>query len=139
MIPSSMKVLLVVSVSLLFAGCSQLAQTPTPLPVPTPTAIPFFVTSLKVDAGSESRLSLPMNAGSTLEFDMEANLDINVALYDPQGFRVGTGWDHVERLTKRSIEVQVGGVYTLRFDNSFSIFTAKTVDVRARVIPPGGR
>ena len=110
---------------------------PTRTPVPTPTSVPFVSTTFKVGAGSATTVSQSMQAGSRIEFQFTADLDINVRLQDPMGAEVGS-WDRVTSHGS-NFTAAMTGVHQLVFDNSFSFLTAKTVDLKKRIVPPGGR
>ena len=69
------------------------------------------------------------------EFPFASDSDINVSLYDPHGFEVGR-WDRLESHSGVQHIAERNGVYVLRFDNSFSLFTSKRVSVTMRVVPP---
>ena len=69
-----------------------------------------------------------------MEFSFDADLDINVRLVSPMGAEL-VRWDRVEYLNNRGFTATVTGVHSLRFDNSFSILTAKNVNLRYRVTP----
>ena len=120
--------------AIVLGGCGTLAPTATP----TPTPVPFKDISFKVSAGSEYRVSLSMDAGSRLEFQFQSDLDINVWMLDPIGGSLGR-WDRVDALSGTSITAKTDGVHFLVFDNSFSVFTGKAVDLKYRVVPSGGR
>ncbi len=79
-----------------------------------------------------------MRAGSRVEFQFDANLDINLRLYDPRGILL-TRWDRVDLLSLQRVRADSTGQYRLEFDNSFSLFAPKAVDVTYRVVPSGGR
>ena len=120
--------------AIVLGGCGTLA----PTAIPTPTPVPFKDISFKVSAGSEYRVSLSMDASSRLEFQFQSDLDINVQMLDPIGGSLGR-WDRVDALSGTSITAKTDGVHLLVFDNSFSVFTGKAVDLKYRVAPSGGR
>ena len=68
---------------------------------------------------------------------MSSNLDINVELIDPLGAQLGR-WSKVDSLSGEATARNTG-VHTMLFDNSYSLFTSKDVDLRYRVVPQGGR
>ena len=76
--------------------------------------------------------------GHRIEFRFSSDLDINVNLYDPHGFEVGR-WHRLESHSGIQHVAEKSGVYLLRFDNTFSVFTSKRVTLRIRVVPPWGR
>ncbi len=83
-------------------------------------------------------MSLSMEASSRLEFQFQSDLDINVQMLDPIGGSLGR-WDRVDALSGISTTATTEGVHFLVFDNSFSVFTGKAVDLKYRVVPSGGR
>ena len=56
----------------------------------------------------------------------------------PFGRELGS-WERVKALGERNVTATTSGVHTLTFDNAFSVFTSKTVTLKHRVVPPGGR
>ena len=79
-----------------------------------------------------------MRAGSRVEFQFQADLDINLRLFDPRGILL-TRWDRVDLLSLQTIHADSTGQHRLHFDNSYSLLTPKAVDLTYRVVPPGGR
>ena len=98
----------------------------------TPTPVPWETTTFKVPAGNEYRLALPVPAGARIEYKFNADLDINVWLLDPLGNRM-VGADRVERASGRGTAKSLG-TYVLLFDNSYSLFTGKSVNLTYRVL-----
>ena len=78
-----------------------------------------------------------MPTDSRVEYRFQSDLDINVWVIDPQGNRLA-GADRVLQ-DSGSVKAATLGTYDLVFDNSFSLFTGKIVDLTYRVVPPGGR
>ena len=107
-------------------------------PEPTPTPVPFTALTFNVPAGQEHDTRLQAGVGYLIEFRFDSDLDINVSLYDPHGFEVGR-WHRLESHSGVQHIAEKNGVYVLRFDNSFSLFTSKRVSVTMRVVPPRGR
>lgn len=83
-------------------------------------------------------MTVDLRLGYRLEFDYEADLDLNLRLIDPRGNRIGN-WARITVLNRYTHAAESSGIYELVFDNEFSLFTPKTVDLRFRVVPPGGR
>ena len=83
-------------------------------------------------------MTVDLRAGYRLEFDFKADLDLNLRLMDPKGNRIGN-WARITVLNGYIYTAESSGIYELVFDNEFSLFTPKTVDLRFRVVPPGGR
>ena len=96
--------------------------------------VQYRTVSFMVEARSVYTVSLGANAGDKMEFSFDADLDINVRLVSPMGAEL-VRWDRVEHLNNRGFTATVTGVHSLRFDNSFSILTAKNVNLRYRVTP----
>ena len=107
------------------------------IPVPTPTPVPSETVSFKVPAGSDYKVNVAMQVGSKMEYRFTGDLDINFELIDPLGAQLGR-LSRVEHLNG-DVTAAVKGVYTLRFDNSFSLLTSKNIDLTYRVVPQGGR
>ena len=83
-------------------------------------------------------MTVDLRPGYRLEFDFKADLDLNLRLIDPRGNRIGN-WARITILNRYIYAAESSGIYELVFDNEFSLFTPKTVDLRFRVVPPGGR
>ena len=111
---------------------------PTATPLPTPTPVPFTAITFNVPAGQEHETRLQAGVGYLIEFRFDSDSDINVSLYDPHGYEVGR-WHRLESHSGVQHIAEKNGVYVLRFDNSFSVFTSKRVSVTMRVVPPRGR
>ena len=109
-----------------------------PLLTPTPTPVPFSARTFNVPAGQAYLNSFRAGVDYLIEFRFNSDLDINVSLLDPHGFEVGR-WDRLESHSGVQYTAEKNGVYVLRFDNSFSLFTSKRVSVTLRVVPPWGR
>ena len=119
-------------------ACGLFQPEPTPMPLPTPTPVPFTAITFDVPAGQAHDARLQAGVGYLIEFRFDSDLDINVSLYDPHGFEVSR-WHRVESHSGVQHIAEKNGVYVLRFDNSFSLFTSKRVSVAMRVVPPRGR
>ena len=100
--------------------------------------VPTQSVSFKVSAGDAYRVTLSMSAGSSFEYRFVSDLDINVFFTDPFGAQIGR-WERIKSIGKTRIGVEATGVHALVFDNSFSMFTSKSVDLTYRVVPPDGR
>ena len=112
--------------------------TPTSTPTPTPTPVPIKQDVLKIEAGGIQQFAVGLAEGDRLYFSFKADLDINVRLVGPFGRELGS-WERVKALGERNVTATTSGVHTLTFDNAFSVFTSKTVTLKHRVVPPGGR
>ncbi len=137
LIRKSMVIMLLLALgTFLGVACSEnILSESTPTPLPTP--VPFKDTSFKVPAGNEYQLSLSMTAGSTFEYRFQSDLDINVRIIDPFGDSM-VSWERVLENSGTTM-ANVTGVHQVVFDNSFSLFTSKTVQLSYRMVPPGGR
>ena len=113
------------------AACGQEAE-----PIATP--VPFQSVTFEVQAGGEYRLSLEARSGHLIEFRFNVDLDIDLIVLDPTGSEIGH-WDRVESHSGIQKTAEHDGIYTLIFDNSFSFFTPKSVQVDYRVVPSGGK
>ena len=109
-------------------------SSPEPTPTPLPTPIPVLTSSFKVPAGNAYRVTFDMNAGNRLEFAFQADLDINVSFVAPNGHAIGE-WARVDQLSGRVLSTTLTGPHELVFDNSFSLFTSKSVTLYMRVLP----
>ena len=83
-------------------------------------------------------MTVDLRPGYRLEFDFKADLDLNLQLIDPKGNRIGN-WDRVTVLNGHTHTAETSGIYELVFDNEYSLFAPKTVDLRVGVVPPEGR
>ena len=127
-------------------SCGVLESEPTPTPIPTPTRtpsptptpVPLNSMTFNVPAGQVYDVRIRAGLGYSIEFRFDANLDITVSLYNPEGFEVDR-WERIESHSGVRHTTAASGDYFLRFDNSFSLFTAKRVTLRSRAVPPWGR
>ena len=110
---------------------------PTSTPLPTPTSVPSKNVSFKVPAGDEYRVRFNMPEGARVEYRFRSDLDIDAWLENPLGNRI-SGADRVYN-DSGDVTADTVGSYTLVFDNSFSLFASKSVNLTYRVVPPGGR
>jgi len=103
----------------------------------TLTPVPFKTTALKVAAGTSRSVNFDLPAGATIEYSFNSELDIDFRVLDPQGDRLSVA----DRVLAHQGKVVAGalGRYVLVFDNEFSLFASKTVNLRYRTVPPGGR
>ncbi len=99
--------------------------------------------TLEIKAGDPYMLRLNLADGSRFSywFEMDqpnqSNLDLKHGISDPSGnWIVSLDGPRVKQ-AKREIKISGSGQYTLVFDNTFSIFEAKTVQVGYMIIPPG--
>ena len=119
-------------------ACGLFQPEPTPTPLPTPTPVPFTAITFKVPPGQEHETRLQAGVGYLIEFRFDSDSDVNVSLSDPHGYEVGR-WHRLDSHSGVQHIAEKNGVYVLRFDNSFSVFTSKRVSVTMRVVPPRGR
>ena len=120
-------------------ACSQPTPTFTPQPTPTftpqPTPTPISrQATFKVDAGQTYEVSIDVEEGSEISYRFTSDLDVNFMIVDP--------YDALLRQISRvesangSIVARDKGRHRLIFDNSFSIFASKTIDLNYIVRPP---
>ena len=95
--------------------------------------IPFETVSFKVNARSASKMTIDALEGNEIQFELSADLDINVRLVGPDGAQLGR-WDRVDSLT-RNVTARSSGEHEMIFDNSFSLLKSKSVTLSARVVP----
>ena len=133
--PSRLAGLIIVLILMSLAGACSIVSTPTT--VPTPTPVPFKNQSFKVPAGTEHKIIFNLPAGATVEYRFQSSPDIDVRFEDPSGNRLAS----LSRAYSGSGGVTVNslGTYALVFDNSFSLFTGKDVNLTYRAVGPGGR
>ena len=83
------------------------------------------VSNFEVEAGEEFQFSFPLLSGSRLRYDFTSDLDINFRIYSPDGSELSSQ----DRTFSAggTITADTEGVYTLLWDNSFSLFTDKVV------------
>ena len=127
--PSRLAGLIIVLTLVSLPGACSLASTPTP--------VPFTNQSFKVPAGTEHKIIFNLPAGATVEYRFQSSPDIDVRFEDPNGNRLAS----LSRAYSGSggVTVYSLGTYALVFDNSFSPFTGKDVNLTYRAVGPGGR
>ena len=97
---------------------------------------------VEIKASDTQKVLLRAHRGATLNYRFEVvddtqdqNLDVNLHLLDPSGSTLA-----IEERVKNgggSLTVEHAGTYALVFDNSFSLFTPKTVVYSFEIVPPG--
>lgn len=92
--------------------------------------------SFKVPAGKEYRINFNLPAGATVEYRFKSSLEIDVRFEDPMQNRLASSSRAYN--DNNSVTVDSLGTYTLVFDNSFSLFAGKDVDLTYRAVGPGG-
>lgn len=91
--------------------------------------------SFKVNSRSRYPVDvIPPWDNARVEGNMSSDLDINFRVQDPAGNNINV-WDRVTR-TSFSFTTTSRGTYKLIFDNSFSLTTAKNVNLSFTVYPP---
>ena len=79
--------------------------------------------AFEVKAGEEVPISFSLLSGSRLRYDFTSDLDINFRIYGPDGSELSS---QVQTFSAGgTITADTEGVYTLLWDNSFSLFTDK--------------
>ena len=115
-----------------FVACSQFDPTPTSEPTPTPTPISRQIT-FKVEAGEAYEVPIDVKRGTEISYRFAADLDVDFRIVDP--------YDDLLREAPRvrradgSLIASVEGRHRLIFDNSFSVFTPKTIDLNYVIKP----
>ena len=83
--------------------------------------------TLDVSPGQEIPITFGLRVGSSLAFRFQSSTDVNFRLHDPLGAEiVRSDRTLAERGT---LVADTEGTYTLVFDNSFSFFTNKIVNL----------
>ena len=106
--------------------------TPTHTPTPTPTPISRQIT-FKVGAGDTYQIPIDVRVGTEISYRFTVDLDLDFRIVDP--------YDSLLRQIPRvkradgSLIAKFEGRYRLIFDNSFSLFTSKTVNLNYVVAP----
>ena len=109
-----------------FSACSE--------PSPTPTPIERQVT-FKVEARQIYEVAIDLKPGTEVTYSFTADLDVNFRVIDP--------YDNVLRQASRVESANGGfvardeGRHRLIFDNTYSLVTAKTVDLEYQLKPSG--
>ena len=88
----------------------------------------------EVPAGETYEIQSDVKAGTEIKYNFTANLDLNFGIFDPSG-RLVAEEVRVES-AKGSVVARGPGRYRLVFDNSFSLFATKTVNLEYWVEPP---
>ena len=90
-------------------------------------------TLFKVPAGATHEIPLEVEAGAEVAYKWKASLDLNFGISDPTGSFI---------VIRRRVESAEGtfvantsGRYSLVFDNTFSLFAQKTVNLKYAVAP----
>ena len=117
-------------------ACGSPEPVATPTPTPTPTPVPFETFTFKVGAGTSSGLEVHALRGTRIEVQVTSDNDINLELRAPDGSQIQQWHRVISTPTIRHVAT-AAGTHRVVFDNSFSMFTSKTVTVRYRAVPPG--
>ena len=104
--------------------------------------LPYLMAGYKTDtltftvsAGELHEIAFNAGPGTEFSFSWDADLDLNFRISDPSGrwvadeLRVESG--------EGSLVTDATGLYSLVFDNTFSILTPKTVTLYYVIAPPG--
>ena len=89
----------------------------------------------EVKEGNRYVLPLNLPAGARLSYQFQTNHDLKYGISDPSGYWVVSLDGPRVGQAKEEIKTTSSGQYTLVFDNTFSIFQAKTVQLRYMIIP----
>ena len=92
------------------------------------------IASFEVQAGKTFEIPFDVKADTEFQYSFTANLDLDIRILDPSGRSV-IEENRVES-AEGSLVARSSGRYWLVFDNSFSIFADKRVDLAYLVTPP---
>ncbi|MDA8218211.1 MAG: hypothetical protein M0Z94_11405 [Dehalococcoidales bacterium] len=109
-------------------------STPSPTATPTPKPSPPQVATVEVPARRYVLYKIEAGPGNNIALSINVKNDIDLTVLDPAG-EVAAGPVRVRQ--KQSLEVTspVGGTWTLKLDNSYSLITAKQVMVQYQLNP----
>ncbi|MBI4497120.1 MAG: emp24/gp25L/p24 family protein [Chloroflexi bacterium] len=109
--------------------------TPTPLPTatatPTATPSPWRRSDVKIPARSIHTLAVPLAAGEVLEGFFTTTQDVGFSVVGPEG-TLALDQGRVRGPHSFTVVATSAGSYTLRFDNSYSWLTPKTIQLSWR-------
>ena len=91
-------------------------------------------TFFNIKARETHDIPFDVRAGTEIHYSFSTNLDLNFEISDPSGNFVET--HHRVESAEGTIVAKDSGLYTLIFDNSFSIFASKDVTLNYAIVPP---
>ena len=89
--------------------------------------------NFEVKAGEESPIPFQLYAGESLQYSFVSDLDVNFRIYGPDGSEL-LRWDRTFS-ADGTIMADTAGVYTLLWDNTFSVLTGKEVTFAYAIEP----
>jgi preprotein translocase subunit SecG len=99
------------------------------------------VSSINVDAGYSNTLTYNLDSGQrfsgSISISGGSGNDVNFWVTNPQGAKIVNS-GRVSGGTSFDFTAQSSGAYTLHFDNAFSIFSSKSVQLTYDVTSPSG-
>ena len=91
--------------------------------------------SLRLPAGESHQVPLGVGEGSRIDYRFQLRLnDLNFQIVGPSGESLAV--ENRVKAAEGSVAADATGIYTLVFDNSFSVFAPKDVEYEYAVLPP---